>query len=190
MLPPTKDGPMRWNSRFSHQIAGLALVFALLILLPSLASAKSSKIRDWNDAQDPMQSAIGLHYGKMGGNGLSFRVPVEWWLYVQVGGGIWYNSDDERHNLGLELHYVLRQDDRLRLFLGTGLGYFHHAELKSRSGDNEKWETTNNTNFGAGVGLEYLLGVRWALQFELDFVHTGENGDIKVAPQLGVHYYW
>lgn len=185
---PTKDGSMRWNLRKSHQ--GAILAFALLLLLPTICSAQGSTAPDWNNQQDVMKSAIGLHYGKLAGHGLSFRFPLTWWLYAQVGGGIWHTSEDEKHNLGFELNYILRQDDKLRLFVGAGLGYFYHREMIDNSGDTETWTRSKDVNVGVGVGIEYLLGTRWAVQGELDFVHTGENGDIKVAPQVGIHYYW
>ena len=183
----TKDGSMRWFSRIASLGAGLALL--LVLFLPTHSLALSS-VRDWNNQQDVMKSAIGLHYGKLAGHGLSFRFPLTWWLYAQVGGGIWHTSDDKRHNLGMELNYILRQDDRLRLFVGAGMGYFYHREMIDDSGPNEIWTKKKDVNLGAGVGIEFLLGTRWALQGELDFVHTGENGDVKVAPQAGIHYYW
>ncbi len=185
---------MPWLYRLSRPGRGLALllllIFATLLVLPTPARAQSPKRRDWNDAQDSMKSAIGLHYGKLAGHGLSFRFPIRWWLYAQVGGGIWHTSEDEKHNLGFELNYILRQDDQLRLYLGAGSGYFYHRELIDNSSSQEVWVKSKNWNVGAGVGLEYLMGVRWALQAELDFVHTGENGNIKVAPQVGLHFYW
>jgi hypothetical protein len=179
---------MRWIFRNSK--LGAVLAVAVLILWPSFSQAQSAKVRDWNNQQDLMQSAIGLHYGQLAGHGLSFRFPLTWYLYAQVGGGIWHTSEDEKHNLGFELNYILRQDDKLRLFLGAGAGYFYHREMVDNSGDSEIWNKSQDWNVGAGVGIEYLLGVRWAVQGELDFVHTGENGDIKVAPQVGIHYYW
>ncbi len=166
------------------------VALTILLLLPISSWAQTSKIPDWNNQSDPMKSAIGLHYGKLAGHGLSFRVPLTWWLYAQVGGGIWHTTESERHNLGFELNYILRQDDKLRLYLGAGVGYFYHREMEGHSGGSEIWTKSKDANIGAGVGLEYLMGTRWALQGELDFVHTGENGDIKVAPQVGIHYYW
>ena len=177
---------MRWNSQ-TTQYTALAVLFSLMILFPNQASSKTP---DWNNEQDSMKSAIGLHYGNLAGHGVSFRVPLKWWLYAQIGGGIWHTSENERHNVGFELNYILRQDDKMRLFLGAGLGNFYHNELVGHSGDDEIWADDSNWNVGAGVGIEYLMGVRWAVQAEFDFAHTGENGDIKVAPQLGVHYYW
>ena len=185
---------MRWISLLRGQGSGLATIVALVLLLlvlsPPESWSQTGKAKDWNNQQDLMQSAIGLHYGKLAGHGLSFRFPLKWWLYAQIGGGIWHTSEDEKHNLGFELNYILRQDDKLRLYLGAGTGYFYHRELVDNSGGEEIWTKSQDWNVGAGVGLEYLMGVRWALQAELDFVHTGENGDIKVAPQVGLHYYW
>jgi len=168
----------------------IVLSFTLAVFLPGILWAQDSSTKDWNHLKDTMKSAIGLHYGKLAGNGVSFRFPVRWWLYAQVGGGIWHVSDDQKHNVGFELNYILRQDDRLRLYLGAGMGYFYHRELVSDEGDDEIWNKNKDWNVGGGVGLEYLLGTRWAVQGELDFVHIGDSGDIKVAPQAGIHYYW
>jgi hypothetical protein len=185
---------MRWISPPPGQGSRLAPIVALVLVFlvfgPIQSWAQTGKIKDWNNQQDIMKSAIGLHYGKLAGQGVSFRFPLKWWLYAQVGGGIWHTADDKKHNLGFQLNYLLRQDDRLRLYLGAGSGYFYHRELVDNSGGNEYWSTKDHWNVGAGVGLEYLVGVRWALQAELDFVRTGDNKEIKVAPQVGVHYYW
>ncbi len=185
---PTKDGAMRWISQIASPGAYLAL--ALLILLPTYSQAKPKVDPDWNVKPDLMESAIGLHYGKLAGHGVSFRYPLAWWLYAQVGGGIWHTSENQRHNVGFELNYILRQDKNLRLFMGAGIGYFFHRELVHDSGDTEIWNKSKDYNLGAGIGIEYLMGVRWALQGELNFIHTSENDHIKVAPQLGIHYYW
>ena len=168
----------------------IILVLISALFLPGMLRAQTGSRRDWNNQQDPMASAIGLHYGKLAGHGLSFRFPIRWWLYAQVGGGIWHVSDDQKHNLGFQLNYILRQDDRLRLYVGTGLGYFYHRELLNNTAGQETWSKDTNWNLGGGVGVEYLMGPRWALEGELDFAHLGDSGDIKVVPQVGVHYYW
>ncbi|MBU8869881.1 MAG: hypothetical protein KOO60_03290 [Gemmatimonadales bacterium] len=141
---------------------------------------------DWNQTEDTLASAAGLHYGHMGGQGLAFNVPLKWYLYLQGSGGIWHGNDDKRHNLGASLHYILRQDQRIRLYLTSGLGYFYHSEVLV-GGD---WETEKNWNSGAGIGIEYLQGKRWSWQFDLAFVREGEDGDIKLFPQVGLFYYW
>ncbi len=159
-------------------------------MLPGMLWAQTGSSKDWNNEHDTMKSAIGLHYGKLAGNGVSFRFPLQWWLYVQIGGGIWHTSDDQKHNLGFELNYILRQDAKLRLYVGAGMGFFYHRELVDDSGSEKIWSKSEDWNTGAGVGVEYLLGVRWALQGELNFAHIGESGDVKVVPQAGIHYYW
>lgn len=168
-------------------MAALAL---LTMFSTTAAVAQDPAVRDWNKMGDTLEGAIGLHYGKLGGNGLSFRWPLRWYLYTQVGGGIWHTTDDQKHNLGLQLNYILRQDAHLRLFLGAGVGYFYHREKVGTEAGRDLWHKTKDWNTGAGVGIEYLLGPRVAVQGELDFVHEGSDGEIKVSPQVGIHYYW
>ena len=188
MLFPAKDGLMRWNFQSLGRIITPAVVIIFFFLLPSITTAQTAPAKDWNKMGDTLEGAIGLHYGKLGGNGLSFRVPLRWFLYLQVGGGIWHSNDDQKHNLGVELNYILRQDAHVRLYLGGGLGYFYHRE--NVGGNTESWDKKEDWNTGAGVGIEYLLGQRVAVQGELNFVHESGDGEIKVAPQVGLHYYW
>ncbi len=167
------------------------LAFLLALGLAGAAQAQGDGGKDWNRLGDTMEGALGLHYGKLGGNGLSFRYPLRWYLYVQAAGGIWHSEEDQKHNLGFQINYILRQDSQARLYLAAGLGYFYHRE-KVGTGENgqDLWSKSKDWNTGAGVGVEYLLGTRVALQGELDFVHEGDDGDVKVAPQVGIHYYW
>ncbi len=137
-----------------------------------------------------MQGAVGLHYGQLGGHGLSFRLPLQWWLYFQVAGGVWHTSDKQQHNIGFNLNYVLRQDQRMRIFISAGSGYFYSKELVGTSGGEDIHDLEKNWNLGGGVGIEYLQGHRWAWKVEADFAKLGKSGDIKVVPQAGISYYW
>ena len=166
------------------------LAIFLLLVLAAAVPASAQTERDWNRTDDTMQSALGLHYGKIGGTGLALRLPVRWFLYLQAAGGIWHSSDRKQHNLGVELQYTLRQDSRIRLYLSGGVGYFYDDEKISESGTSEVWEKDKDWNTGFGVGVEVLQGPRWSFQIEGDFVHEGKSGDIKVFPQAGIYYYW
>ena len=164
----------------------------LILLAAGLLCASAGAVRaqdypglDWNQTGDTLASAVGLHYGHMGGQGLAFNVPLKWYLYLQGAGGIWHVSDDKRHNLGLSLHYLLRQDQRIRLYLTSGLGYFYHKEVMD-----DGWDTEENWNSGAGIGIEFLQGKRWSWQADVAFIHESEDGDIKLFPQVGLFYYW
>ena len=183
MLTRKSDGARRMNTRTAAATV-MVLVAACLLAAPGPAAAQD--VRDWNDSVDTLEGGIGLHYGKIGGHGLSFRLPMEWWLYFQVTGGIWHTSDKKQHNLGFQANYILRQDQRTRIFLSGGFAYFHDEEQVRT----DVWEKDKNWNYGAGVGLELLMGKRWSLQFEGDFAHLGKTGDIKVVPQAGIYYYW
>jgi len=170
----------------------LLILVSLLTLLASagVSLGQTPSVRDWNRVDDIMQGGIGLHYGKLGGNGLAFRLPLTWYVYLQAGGGIWHTSDNKHHNLALQLNYILRQDSKLRLYLAGGLGYFYHNERIGTEPNPDVWKTDKVYNLGAGVGVEYLLSPRVSLQGELDFVHESDSGDITVAPQVGLYYYW
>ncbi len=176
----TRNAPISCRLPLATAARTLLLLLVLLAVPAGPSLAQQAAARDWNRAGDTLEGAIGLHYGKLGGNGLSFRLPVRWYLYLQMGGGIWHTTDDQKHNLGVQLNYLLRQDDRLRLYIGGGVGYFYHREKVGSSAGQDLWHKVQDWNTGAGVGL----------QGELDFVHTSDKGEIKVSPQVGVHYYW
>ncbi len=161
-----------------------------LTMLAGTAAAQYGGQADWNRTGDTLEGALGVHYGKLGGHGLAFRFPVRWYLYLQVAGGIWNTTDHNRHNTGLQMNYILRQDQRMRLYLTGGAAYFYDKEKVSSDAQPEVWDRDAGWNVGGGVGLEYLKGERWSLQFEADFVHDGQNQETKLVPQVGVYYYW
>lgn len=165
-----------------------AVTLAALTAAPALAAGRGDG-RDWNRGGDTLTGAVGLHYGAIGGTGLSFRMPLQWFLYAQAAGGIWHSGDDQRHNLGLQLHYLLRQDSHLRLFTSVGTGFYYHRQRVGEPALDE-FEAKTDWNYGAGVGIEVLQGPRWAWLAEFDFVHEERTGNTTVAPQFGVHYYW
>ncbi len=154
------------------------------------AQAQGSSARDWNNVGDPLQGAIGLHYGQLGGHGLAFRAPLRWWLYFQVAGGVWHTSDRQQHNLGFNLNYILRQDERVRVFINAGTAFFYDKEKVDTTSAGDVHDVDKNWNLGGGVGIEYLQGRRWSWKLEADFAHLGKSGDIKVVPQAGIAYYW
>lgn len=172
-------------------LAGLLLTMLLLAAAagPAHAAAQGDG-RDWNRGGDTLTGAVGLHYGKIGGTGLSFRVPLQWFLYAQVAGGVWHTSDDQRHNLGVQLHYLLRQDAHLRLFTGVGLANYYHREKTGTDVNGDIFVKDNDWNYGAGVGIEVLQGPRWSWLLELDFVHEERTGNTTVSPQAGLSFYW
>jgi hypothetical protein len=176
----------RTGARKALLCAAFPAVFAGVFLHVGAADLQAQTVRDWNDTGDPLQGALGLHYGKIGGHGLAFRLPLRWWLYFQVAGGLWHTQDQKQHNYGFNLNYVLRQDQTLRLFVGGGAAYFYDDEKN----DQGVWNKETNWNWGAGVGIEILQGRRWSWKLEGDFIRHGNSGDIKITPQVGVFYYW
>ncbi|MFT5233394.1 MAG: hypothetical protein ACI9UQ_001427 [Candidatus Krumholzibacteriia bacterium] len=171
------------------------IIYCFFITLVSMNIATPTVAQDgtgpdWNQSGDPLQSALGLHYGQVGGHGLAFRMPVRWWLYVQVAGGIWHTDDKKEHNAGVNLNYVLRQDARTRIFVSGGGAYFYSEDKVGEFGGEDVFETEKNWNWGGGVGIEYLQGKRWAWKVEADFARLGSSGNIKVIPQAGISYYW
>ncbi len=164
-----------------------ALVLALAAL--SLA-APANAVPDWNRLDDPLEGGIGLHAGRIGGTGLAFKWPLRWWLQLQGAGGILNTDANRRHNFGLELQYLLRQDARLRLFLVSGVGYYYHSERERPAGGAEFWRRRKTWNSGFGVGVERLMGERWALKFDVDFTYRDDKGSITLWPQAGLFFYW
>ncbi|MBC8424053.1 hypothetical protein H8E07_08005 [bacterium] len=162
------------------RIQARTLLIGLLLL--AAASSATAQVRDWNRVDDPLYEAIGMHMGLSGGFGLSYKFPIQWWLYGQVAGGIWNNKDDNRHNGGVSLQYILRQSGRDKLYLGAGLAHFYHKE-------NDR--TKDHINLGFGVGLERLMGERTAVQVEAVFTSRGDDeNSLMIFPQVGVHYYF
>ena len=166
-------------------LAVLAALFLYLHVRASDARAQTD-LRDWNDPDDTLQGAVGLHYGQIGGHGLAFRLPLRWFLYFQAAGGLWHTADNKKHNYGFNLNYILRQDQRMRLFLSGGAAYFFEDE-KDGAG---VWHEESDWNYGGGVGVEVLQGRRWSWKVEGDFIHYGNSGDIKITGQVGLFYYW
>ncbi len=175
--------------RFPAPIMLLTGVILLLVTVTGPVRAQYATGADWNRTTDTMEGALGGHFGKLGGHGLAFRYPLKWYLYLQVAGGIWHTADNKHHNTGFQLDYILRQDRRLRLYVTGGAAYFYHKE-RVGGGDPEVWNLDEGWNTGGGVGVEYLQGERWSLQFEADFVHDDNQDETKLVPQVGVYYYW
>jgi len=192
----SKDGAM-FPNLLSHPPLSVRMSLCLALVLvaglcgePATSQAQSSSGVDWNNTGDPLHSAIGLHYGQLGGHGLAFRAPLRWWLYAQIAGGVWHTADRQQHNLGFNLNYILRQDQRVRVFINVGTAYFYDKEKLNTTSAGDVHDLDKNWNLGGGVGIEYLQGRRWSWKLEADFAHLGKSGDIKVVPQAGIAYYW
>lgn len=176
-------------SRQGWRGLGLGVLAGLwLALAPAAAGAAGEG--DWNRQDDPLLEGIGLHAGKIGGTGLAFKFPLQWWLYGQAAGGIWHTGDNRRHNFGLSLQYLLRQSGTMRVFLSTGLGYYYHREKLDFADAPDRYTVHDTWNTGFGVGLEMLRKERLSLQIEGDFTHESDDGSFLFFPQVGVFYYF
>jgi hypothetical protein len=156
----------------------LLLCSAVLLLVAVPGGAQT---RDWNQDEDPLFEGLGVHLGMTGGFGLAYKFPIKWWLLGQVSGGIWNNDGDNRHNVGAELQYILRQSGRDRLYLGASMGHFYHKQ---------DGRTMDHVNLGFGVGLERLWQDRVGVQLELTFTNRGDDDSVMIFPQAGVFYYF
>jgi len=169
-------------SRMSFSKSTALKLLIATVLLFTFASQAAAQTRDWNRVDDPLYEAIGLNMGLASGVGLSYKFPIKWWLYGQVAGGIWNNKDDNRHNVGFSLQYILRQNGRDKLFLSGGAAHYYHKE---------KGRTQDHVNTGFGVGMERLMGERTAIQVEAVFTYRGNATEsLMVFPQVGVHYFF
>lgn len=168
----------------------LVVVLLMAAFLSSTAVAQYAGPSDWNKTGDTLEGALGVHFGKLGGHGLAFRYPLKWYLYLQVAGGVWHTTDHKQHNTGFQLDYILRQDQRVRLYVTGGAAYFYDKQQKKAADHSVFWDLDAAWNVGGGVGLEYLKGDRWSLQFEADFAHDGNHEETKLVPQVGIYYYW
>ncbi|HKI83026.1 MAG TPA: hypothetical protein VKA63_01720 [Candidatus Krumholzibacteria bacterium] len=159
-----------------------ALFAASLYLLLVVTPARAQSYYDWNQAGDPYIAAIGLQAGWATGSGLSVRWPLLPQTMMSVTGGIWRNDKSTDWNLGAELHLVLRQEGRVRLYAGPALAIIHDGE-GGAEGD-QHW------NASIGVGVEYLLMPRLALKADLGFVYRRSHDDILPLPQGGLYFYF
>jgi hypothetical protein len=164
-------------------------VIAALLLI--FVNQSALAVRDWNRMDDPLAGAVGFHAGKIGGVGLAYKYPPVWWLNIQVAGGIWHTSDNKYHNFGLIFQYILRQDDKIRLYTAAGVGYFYHKERKEDPLDGREFFSVDKSwNSGVGIGVEWLRSERISFQIEGDFTHESDDGDVLFLPQAGVFFYF
>lgn len=170
--------------------AALRALLVLLVSMTAIAAAPVFAAPDWNRLDDTLEGGVGLHAGWIGGTGLAFKYPLKWWFQLQVAGGIWNTKSNQRHNVGLEAQYLLRQDPRLRLYLLSGLGYYSRKKLEKPAGEEEFWDSRKAWNTGFGVGVEWLTGERWSLKVDLSFTHRNDKETIMPWPQVGLFYYW
>lgn len=171
--------------------AGAGILALLALALASTLAVPAAGARaDWNRLDDTLEGGVGLHAGLIGGTGLAFKWPLRWWLQLQAAGGIWNTDKHQRHNIGCELQYLLRQDPRLRLYLMTGLGYYHHNRRERHVDGEEFWRLKTRWNTGFGVGIERLMGERWAFQVDLAFTYRDDKESTTLWPQCGIFYYW
>ena len=165
------------HSSFSLRLILISLSFFVALAHP--VSAQGPQHGNWNDDYDPYIASLGLAVGYTSGTGIAVRWPALTQTMVGVAGGAWGKSSDLAWNLGCELHYVLRQVGRTRLFLGPGLGLLS-------DGKNDK----TNVNVSLNIGVEMLMRSRVAFKADLGFTYLGKEETVYPLPQLAVLYYF
>jgi hypothetical protein len=141
--------------------------------------AQTERGPDWNQARDPYVAALGLTAGLTSGTGVAVRWPALPQTMAGIAGGIWKQGDASDWNVGFELHLVLRQAYRTRLFVGPAVAAYHDG-----ADDETDW------NASLGVGIEYLMRSRLALKADVGFTYKSSNEDILPLPQVGILYYF
>ena len=134
---------------------------------------------DFNDSADPFVAAVGLAAGYSSGTGLALRWPALPQTMAMATGGLWGRNQDLAWNVGLELHYVLRQSGSTRVHIGPG------AAIYSDNTDDEP-----DYNLAFGIGTEILFWRRTALKLDFGFTYLGDEGDILPMPQAGILFYF
>lgn len=134
---------------------------------------------DWNQPGDPYVASIGFQAGWSTGTGLSLRWPILRQFMMSVTGAVYRKDGNTRWNLGGELHLVLRQQGRVRLYAGPSL-----AAIEGGDSGDPHW------NAALAVGIEYLLLERLALKGDLGFVYRGKADEILPLPQGGLYFYF
>jgi hypothetical protein len=150
-----------------------------LAVLGGVAGGARAQERNWNQSHDPYIGALGLAAGTTSGAGLAVRWPAFPQTMMGVAGGAWGKSSDLAWNFGVELHYVLRQVGRTRLFLGPAVGFFS---------DDRDDETNVNASFN--IGIETLVRTRTVLKVDVGFTYLGDEETVYPLPQLAVFYYF
>ncbi len=168
-------------SRYGQNTMALVLGVALASVTFSSAAAQTSP--RWNEPEDPYVAAIGLAGGASSGAGLAVRWPGLSQTMLGVAGGVWSQDGDVDWNVGLEVNWILRQANRLRIFVGPSAAFF-----SDDNGDNTEEDV--DLNIAVGVGIEYLMRPRFSVKFDVGFTYLGDDGDVFPLPQLGVFFYF
>lgn len=155
----------------------LSLLWAMLLFEASPSFAQSGY--DWNQPGDPYVAAIGLQAGWATGTGLGIRWPAFRQVMMGVNGAVYRKDSQTRWNIGVELHLVLRQQGRVRLYTGPAA-----AIVEAGGADDPHW------NASWAVGIEYLLLERLALKGDIGFVYRSEKDELLPLPQGGIFFYF
>lgn len=152
-------------------------VLLVALLCTRDAAAQSRPGLDWNQDYDPYYGGLGLNFGASSGSGLAIRWPALPQTMFTATGVAWGKSGELQWDLGLEAHYILRQAGRTRLFVGPSAAWY-------------QLDGNGEFNFGAGVGVEFLLWPRWALKCDVTFTWLGSKEAVYPLPQAGLIFYW
>lgn len=170
---------MRATTALRSSLPATALVVALLCTGFGVRESLAQEPGNWNQEYDPYIGALGLAVGYTSGTGLAARWPALPQTMLGIAGGAWGKSSDLAWNLGVELHYVLRQVGRTRLFVGPALGLISDAK-----------DDATNVNVSMNIGVEYLLRPRVGVKADVGFTYLGDKETVYPLPQLAMHYYF
>lgn len=164
----------------TRSIARTAVLSVLLLCAYGAGHrALAEEPGNWNQEYDPYIGALGLAVGYTSGTGLAARWPAFPQTMIGVAGGAWGKSSDLAWNIGVELHYVLRQVGRTRLFVGPAVGVYSDDD-----------DDQTNVNASLNLGVEVLLRPRVAFKADVGFTYLGDEETVYPLPQLAVHYYF
>lgn len=163
----------------SRPVPVLLGLLLLVCLLAEAAPALAQSKYDWNQDDDRYVAAIGLQAGWASGSGLSVRWPLLPQIMSTITGAVFRKDGNTQWNVGLELHLVLRQQGRVRLYTGPAA-----AVIDTNEAEDPRW------NVSWAVGLEYLLLERLAIKADVGFVYRSQDDEILPLPQGGLFFYF
>lgn len=166
-------------------IAFLTFTIGLFSQTPDSLLISNRKFYNSLGVSASFTSGYGFTYNRAISEALSFQVTGFYWLDKESGT---YQSDNKStsYNIGLEIHNDLYRVNMSRVYFYAGAMYYYSSETRTNSYYvfepphyvlNENKETDEMYSIGAGLGLEYALFGRVAmnLSFGVRYYNSKEN---------------